>query len=43
MIVTLYGPMEEKARFSGLPGGAVGGGVWDYTIYRQNATVTNLV
>ena len=26
MTVTLYGPMEGKARFSGLPGGAVGGG-----------------
>ena len=26
MIVTLYGPMEEKPRFSSLPGGAVGGG-----------------
>ena len=26
MTVTLYGPIEEKARFSGLPGGAVGGG-----------------
>ena len=26
MTVTLYGSMEGKARFSGLPGGAVGGG-----------------
>ena len=24
MIVTLYGPMKGKDRFSGLPGGAVG-------------------
>ena len=24
--VTLYGPMEGKSRFSGLPGGAVGRG-----------------
>ena len=26
MTVTLYSPMEVKARFSGLPGGTVGGG-----------------
>ena len=26
MIVTWYGPIEGKARFSGLPGGAGGGG-----------------
>ena len=26
MTLTLYGSMEGKARFSGLPGGAVGGG-----------------
>ena len=26
MTVTLYGPMEGKAKFSGLPGGTVGGG-----------------
>ena len=26
LIVTLYGPMEGKARFSGLPGGTVWGG-----------------
>ena len=26
MTVTLYGPMEEAARFSGVPGGAVWGG-----------------
>ena len=26
MTVTLYGPMERKAKFSGLPGGTVGGG-----------------
>ena len=28
-MVTLYGPMEGKARFSGLPGGAGGGAEWE--------------
>ena len=27
--VTLYGPMEGKDRFSGLPGGAGGGVEWE--------------
>ena len=29
VMVTLYGPMEGKARFSGLPGGAGGGAEWE--------------
>ena len=41
MIVTLYGPMEGKAKFSGLPGGAVGGGgegMAELLAYRGDAT-----
>ena len=32
--VILYNPMEGKARFSGLPGGAGGGVEWDNSQYK---------